>query len=430
MRIASIRPSTVDGIKQLAKKIKREQQLSYTDALEAASRQAGFENFVHARRQLSSSARMFPVYLSAHWQVRRGEQTLTGPWGGREVLRVDLSRSLLDVVAKHRVASGRGLSGFRMEYADHLEHRTDVAGLDGARETLLTAVRSLRFMDATGLQPVTTKKMRQEARELGQIPGRDHVSYWFEPGTESVLVLDEPYQNRIAPRTEERQRWLSARSIAIVSPDWEGIYFPGECPPHLISRDGGLLARVAAALGKTTPLAMPDPWPHPSAPNGEDFVSPQRQADAKPRQPRPGPSYRNYKGATPYGGAPGIRSRWRPSQSMLPKLHHRLGTLMQSLSEIDLSYRVGTKLSQQRSMLEDWMSVEHGAASTDGVYYGGPSRRHVVGRAERLNALAEAKAIVERGYNDCKPRRELIAALDAAATEIASSSTRNADVHR
>lgn len=430
MRIASIRPSTVDGIKQLAKKIKREQQLSHTDALEAASRQAGFENFVHARRQLSSSARVFPVYLSAHWQVRRGERTLTGPWGGREVLRVDLSRQLPDVVAKHRVASGRGLGRFRMEYADHLEHRTDVAGLDGARETLLTAVRSLRFMDATGLQPVTTKKLRQEARELGQIPGRDHVSYWFEPGTESVLVLDEPYRDRIASRAEERQRWLSARNIAIVSPDWEGIYFPGECPPHLISRDEGLLTRVAAALGKVAPLAVPNAWPHPSAPNGEDFVSPLRQADAKPRKPRPGPSYRDHKGATPYGGAPGIRSQWRPSQSMPLKLHHRLGTLMQSLSEIDLSYRVGTKLSQQRSMLEEWMSAEHGVASTDGIYYGGPGRRHLMGRAERLKALAETREIAESGYNDCKPRRELIAALDAAATEIACSPTRNADSHR
>lgn len=41
MQIASIRPSTVDGIKQLAKKIKRERNTSHTEALNLASRQAG-----------------------------------------------------------------------------------------------------------------------------------------------------------------------------------------------------------------------------------------------------------------------------------------------------------------------------------------------------------------------------------------------------
>lgn len=53
MLITSIRPSTVDGIKQLAKKIKRELSTTHTEALDVASRQAGYENFVHARRQLS-----------------------------------------------------------------------------------------------------------------------------------------------------------------------------------------------------------------------------------------------------------------------------------------------------------------------------------------------------------------------------------------
>ena len=65
MVIASIRPSTVDGIKQLAKKIRRERNITHTQALEDASRQAGYENFVHAKRQLveAGAPRNFPVYL-------------------------------------------------------------------------------------------------------------------------------------------------------------------------------------------------------------------------------------------------------------------------------------------------------------------------------------------------------------------------------
>ena len=75
MLITSIRPSTVDGIKQLAKKIKRERSTTHTEALDAASRQAGYENFVHARRQLSTpETESFPVYLSIHWYERLADR--------------------------------------------------------------------------------------------------------------------------------------------------------------------------------------------------------------------------------------------------------------------------------------------------------------------------------------------------------------------
>lgn len=76
MRIASIQPSTIDGIKQLAKKIKRELNVTHTEALDLASRQGGYPSFVNARRTIgagasgyerpSPRAAVFPVFLSAH----------------------------------------------------------------------------------------------------------------------------------------------------------------------------------------------------------------------------------------------------------------------------------------------------------------------------------------------------------------------------
>ena len=53
MDTASIKPLTVNGIKQLAKKISRERNITHTSALNLASRQAGYEDFEHAKRQLS-----------------------------------------------------------------------------------------------------------------------------------------------------------------------------------------------------------------------------------------------------------------------------------------------------------------------------------------------------------------------------------------
>ena len=427
MLITSIRPSTVDGIKQLAKKIKRELSTTHTEALDVASRQAGYENFVHARRQLSMpQAGGFPVYLSIHWYERLVDRPPAGTRrGGREVLRVNLSRPLTEVIAKHRVADARSLEGFRMEYADHLEHLTTAVTQDDARKRLLGAVRSLRFMEATGLQPATTQKMRDLLRPLDDLPGRDHTSRWFDPATDEVLMLDEPYSRAIENRRDQRRKWLAVRGLHVESPAWEGIYYPGECAPHLVGASAAFLERVSTALAKVAPVTVPDPWPHETGLNGDDYVSPLRLSDAKPRKPRPGASYRDYLGATPYGGAPGIRSRWRPTKPMPLEMHRQLGALMQRLGASGgFGVRVHNKLIRQWSQLEDWALAEHarehGPSVGDGLYYGASGVQRLKTDGERSRALIEAKELVERGYADCKPRRDLLAAFDAAINELSN----------
>jgi len=432
MDIASIRPSTVDGIKQLAKKMCREHAIPHTRALDDASRQAGFENFVHAKRRLTGLAvpHRFPVYLSVHWfapRARKGELTPGGLRAGREILRVDLARPLADIVAKHRVGQGRGLYGFRMEYDDHLEHRTNVEGQDEARNRLLAAARSLRFMDATGLQPVTTKQYRHFSHILETLPGADHDSDWFDPLTGGYVCLDEPYADAIESIVGMRMQWLEHHGLKMVAPRWEGIYYAGECVPFLISPDGALLARVADALASVPAVTKPEIWPHETGMCNDDFVSPQRQADAKPRRPRPGPSWREHQGATPYGGAPGIPSRWRPTKPMAFAMHQQLGPLMQGLCS------VRQKLSSARSELEEWSIKEHGSQQGRAVYdiyYGGPHTVYGNSDAELLAILTSARALVERGYDDCKPRRKVLAAFDAANNEMEKRRAQHGDSPR
>lgn len=48
------RPSSLDGIKRLAKSIKAERGVSHREALELAARQAGFQSYTHARRRLEA----------------------------------------------------------------------------------------------------------------------------------------------------------------------------------------------------------------------------------------------------------------------------------------------------------------------------------------------------------------------------------------
>lgn len=52
MTLETIKPTTLNGVKQLAKKIKQAQGIGHTVALDVAARQAGFENYQHARSRL------------------------------------------------------------------------------------------------------------------------------------------------------------------------------------------------------------------------------------------------------------------------------------------------------------------------------------------------------------------------------------------
>jgi hypothetical protein len=429
MNIANIRPSTVDGIKNLAKQIKRERNISHTSALAIASQQAGFESFPHARKALSAaiSQRLFPVYLSIHWQERRSgainesalnSQAIGGAprWQfGREILRVNLSRPLPEIITKQRVGWARGLAGFTMEYADHLERRTLANSQQAARGFLVSAERCLRFMEASKLQPISQQALRNRLRALDELPGRDHTSAWFDPETDAVAMLDEPYPDALADHVAARTQWLANHGFTEVNLPWEGIHNPGQAVAILVSNDPALLDRVSKAVARLPPYVIPDPWVIETGRMGDAFVSPKRTEDGKARRPIPDRSYAPRMGAIPYGGGFGVRSRWRPSQTMRPELHMELGALIMQIDDIELSDKVRSKLRvHYRSELENWANLEHPGSDVGyEAYYGQQKLKYFGSRVQKLAALARARAIVEEGYNDCKPRRELLSAIDA-----------------
>ena len=88
MSIEAIRPSTLDGIKRLAKVIKARQSIQHILALDAAAKHAGFQNFRHARNQLTKNPtprRSHRVFVTAYWRdMESGTR-------GRETKIVELS---------------------------------------------------------------------------------------------------------------------------------------------------------------------------------------------------------------------------------------------------------------------------------------------------------------------------------------------------
>lgn len=70
-------PSTLEGIKRLAKSLKHEKNLSHAKALDQAAQAAGFRNLRHAQNVLPkpkpTPGRLHPLYLTAYWRTPEGQ---------------------------------------------------------------------------------------------------------------------------------------------------------------------------------------------------------------------------------------------------------------------------------------------------------------------------------------------------------------------
>ncbi|OGU21767.1 MAG: hypothetical protein A2580_18130 [Hydrogenophilales bacterium RIFOXYD1_FULL_62_11] len=411
MQSAPSLPSTLDGLKRQAKTLRRSNaDLTHAEALDRVARMMGFNNYPDAQRRLSLVApRPTPVYeafLSAYWR----ERTTARPRPmGLETLRVQLSKPLASLLSRHEVDSARNLEHFRLVEEDHLERRGDLM-LDqiDVRHSLGRSARTLLFLQATGLRPATTRAQRK-AWGADPLPERDHYSFWIDPSTNGVVMLDEPYPH---VDVQARAKWAAARGMQILAPDWDGLYSPGNSKPYLVGKDGELLKRLAAAL-EVPDLFSKTSWMGTSLPYRDRFVSPARRAKGKPASARTMPAYRGSvrAGAIAYGGEPGYKGKWRPEVPMPFELHEQASKILQGTSFNDVPIRGANLIDQVRSDLEDWVLAEHPLLMDQrhDIYYGG--------RAETLStdargALVRLKMILEEGYADCPPRRQMLQKIE------------------
>ncbi|WP_258598850.1 hypothetical protein [Mesorhizobium sp. AR07] len=112
MSKTDIQPSSIEGIKRLAKAISKRDAISHSEALDTASQVSGFGNFRHARRSLGdrsaeASLARNVVYISTFWE---DGQTRTS---GRETIRVFISKPLDELIkpSQYRYAHKLGRSG-------------------------------------------------------------------------------------------------------------------------------------------------------------------------------------------------------------------------------------------------------------------------------------------------------------------------------
>jgi len=429
MSAAPIVPSTLDGIRRLAKSIKSTQGLQHAKALDEAARIAGHQNYSHAFRTLGGDPKgSVPppghrVFITVYWTDRDAKTK------GRETLTIDLSIALEALLSPAHLRNARYLAGMRLEGPDHLVQQQYLASSQSAaRSEACKAARTLTFMMATGLKPSGSGSRAYPGGDFQKaVPGNDHATIWFDPASKTYVYADEPYQGAVNHLATERAAWSQRHGYAIAKPSWEGMYSPdGGTELFLIAKKGYSLAPLVAALDRLPkPMAAAD-WNGESGPMSPAFVSPGSAAKAHaaqliPKAAHVKPVPRNSVGFIQTFVGP----RTRPAGKMPVEAHAEVGRLLKSvLISVRDRRPIYKRVDRMRSDLDEWVMREYAGDELpneqfNGLYYHELNGREAAvplpaGRDHHVGSLVSAKQILARHYPDSAPLRAMFKSADAA----------------
>jgi len=433
MLTEEIRPTTIVGIKRLAKQLSRSSTLLHAAALDQAARSANFANYAHACRVLkdaSIGSEALPLFLTIYWYDAK-ERRL-----GRETLKIGLARPFLDLCTKNEMKLSRGLSWMRAVADDHLVSDTIAQSQSYAREIVCKAVRELRFMEHTGLKPCKSYGRAYPTGNSGsKLPNSDHPSYWIDPVSDGFVLIDEPYGAAIDDA--DRLAWARKYNWHLRLSTWPGMYYPHQCSMFVAtSASSGvnmnvLMDRIAGIPDPVTEEA----WVGESEGTHEIFLSPLAKTAQDKRRARPkGLTYpRPSKSTIPYGGMFGGVRR-RPNGKMPIDKHIDVGQMIKAILQSRLiNASIERRLDSFRSTIEDWLNneIERDELSDvdffDVYYhdvlpdspYPAQARTHqgIIGLIDKIEIH------VSTYYPDCAPLRSMVRKLDFSRIAIARKSS-------
>lgn len=429
MLIDDVRPTTLDGVKRLAAQIRREQGLKHSVALDLAAKAANCTNFRNALHTLPKrgTALIRPYVLLTNYWYDKKEQYR----GGRETLKIELSKPILDICGKSPLKHVRGFGDLRMVADDHFVCDTLADTQSYARRRLCTAERSLRFIERTGLLPSRDyRKTYRNHLATNKLPDSDHVTYWVDPASGQFILIDEPYGG--APDEAERAVWAARTGWRIIKTSWSGMYYPDQCDLY-VAADGGSSYDLDALVSKIN--AMPAPlvennWSGESSSSWDTFVSPMAKTAQDVRRARcRGTIYPVSSAKTiPYSYSRGSSQR-RPAGKMGIERHIEAGRIIKAvLWSGQMTYAVINRMNSLRAVLEDWMTLEIDRGQLEGpeffeVYYretegDNPYRERAKSRVGIVAMLGDLKQMLQTAYPDCAPLRKQIHRIDMSVSLI------------
>lgn len=433
MSNGSIRPTTLAGIKRLARDLKAERAIPHHIALDLASKHASFENFRHAQHVLSvaparPAVSAHPLWLSAYWEDKQGGS-------GRETLRLKVSAPLASMATPRELSKCGPLSRFKIVAPDHLVYRLVSTGQEAGRTAVCRAARALQFMSATGLRPATNASKAYPPKDrYSSIPGADHTSIWRDPATDIYLMADEPYELALPGVQAARNAWLEHHGYEIATPGWRGMYAPhAGARLYLVAPPGSqsVLHRVLDGLvGLREPL-VEDRWEGESGPYRPAFLTPgQSSHGVKKGYAPPNPALRRSGPKTAGFVRMFVGPERRPANRMSVSLHAEVGRLLQQVFAATYHRKgVHNRVNGVRSTLDEWVQREYQPDElpfeqfTELYYHQEPThtfaRSLAAEQKQRFDAnLVRVRQVLTENYNDCKPLRDLIKSLDAATSSL------------
>ena len=436
MSSEAIRPTTLEGIKRLAKSLKVERRVQHVQALDVASQAAGFQNFRHASNALRTSPapeqeiRGYRFFLTAYWEQRESSAS------GRETLTIWLSSPWTNLITPLQLKNHPALAGFRKDGPDHFVHERQQNSQSHARNYVCAAARVFHFMDATKLRPSQGySRVFPGGDFINAIPGHDHDSVWYDPKTRRYLFADEPYEGAAEGRKPEREAWAKRHGFVIVKPEWAGMYAPdlGSRLYLVTDKTKGIpLSTVAASLNMLPSPIVESTWNGESAPMKPFFVSPGTIAKAaavkdKPQTPN---KLRGQRNSVEYVQT-FVGPQRRPVGRMPIETHAEVGRLLKSV--LVFAYKrkgVYKRINSIRCELDEWVQREYSdnelpSEQFNKLYYketGSTFSRSITEseRKSHAESLAQVKKILGKHYPDCSPLRTLLKKVDAAVGSLTS----------
>lgn len=419
----NIKPSTINGIKRLAKQLKKAHYISHSEALDLAAQKASFENFAHARNRLQSPSHFkssHQLFFSVFWRDLEQKST------GREVLEIELSTPLLNIATKREFKRARALGDFRLALPDHFVNDHISHSQEMAQELICKAVRTLRFMEATGLKPSKDFEAAYPNRDYNnRLPKSDHATDWFDPKAGQFILIDEPYLEPVVDG--ERAEWARKHNWHLEVSAWPGMYYPG-MSNMFVSTDASTGYDIRSLMAKIDDIPTPatqERWTGTSNKGHAIFFSPLCiTPQDKRKTTATGTMFRMPGNKTvPLRSWDAPENERRPNAVMSIESHLQAARIINAVEHSDAKPRaVNRRLISIKGRLEDWFFAEHEREVTDKFdlfYYGGIDRNDsLVLKASSskgvISLLQELKDLLSDEYIDCKPLRSMIGKLDTS----------------
>lgn len=419
MSIAKVRPSNLANIKRLANQLKKSGRIQHREALNAAARRAGFQNFEHARRMTGASPSLL---LTGYWEDRETFET------GRETLTVSIPCAISEMVSKADLRIISGLSSMRLVAPDHLVIDSLGHSRDYIRDELCRAARALQFMNVTGLRPCCFDDAQRALADLDEeLPGKDHSTHWHDPKSGQFILIDEPYSR--ATVSSERADWSERNGWNLSATCWPGLYFPYRCAFFVASKDTNAFD-FEALVGTINAMMAPqtsEDWQGQSAPNHHTFLSPLATSPQDKRRAKAKGTIvaRPSKQTLPYRRDMLGMAR-KPNGRMTLEEHRQAGRMIRAVLQSNFKpSSVNQRMDEIMRVLVDWLYADVAARELDRLtdpielYYGemaphDPLFLRANSREGVVSILADLRFLLESAYPQCAPLRKITGRIETS----------------